>query len=114
MWNETKQRQLNELQRRESESALTDEEGRTLEQLRYELEREEWQTLNPSLERLRDEQAELQRELGQSETQNAILAAIGSRQEDLLERAKAQLKGLRSEHEALKNERRRVLSDRAA
>ncbi len=59
MWNETKQQQLNELQRREAESALVDEERHTLEQLLYELEQEEWQTLNPSLARLRDEQAEL-------------------------------------------------------
>ena len=114
MWNETKQQQLNELQQREAESALIDEEHRALEQLLYELEQEEWQTLSPSLERLRDEQAELGQKLSQNETQNAMLAAIGSRQEDLLERAKAQLKGLRSEHEALKNERQRVLSDRAA
>jgi len=59
MWNETKQQQLNELQRREAESALADEERHTLEQLLYELEQEEWQTLNPSLARLHDEQAEL-------------------------------------------------------
>jgi len=114
MWNETKQQQLNELLRREAESGLTDAEKKSLAQLLYELEQDEWQTLNLSLERLRDEQAELHQTLSQSETQNAMLAAIGSRQEDLLERAKAQLKGLRSEHEALKTERQRVLSDRAA
>lgn len=110
MWNGTKQQQLNELRRREVEGALTDEEKRTLEQLVYELEQEEWETVRPALERLRDEQAELQQTLGQTETQNAILSAIGSRQEDLLKRAKAQLKGLRNEHEALKTERERVLS----
>ncbi len=59
MWNETKQQQLNELQRREAESALADEERRTLEQLLYELEQEEWQTLNPSLARLHHAQTEL-------------------------------------------------------
>ncbi len=110
MWNEAKQQQLNELRRREWESALTDEEKRTLEQLLYELEQEEWQRVGPALERLRDEQAELQRSLGQTETQNALLSAISSRQEDLLRRAETQLKGLRYEHEALKTERERVLS----
>ena len=110
MWNEAKQQQLNELRRRELESALTDEEKRTLEQLLYELEQEEWQSVRPALGRLRDEQTELQQTLGQTETRNAILSAIGSRQEDLLKRAETQLKGLRNEHEALKIERERVLS----
>ena len=31
MWNETKQQQLNELQRRETENSLTAEENQTLE-----------------------------------------------------------------------------------
>lgn len=75
MWNEAKQQQLNELRRHELESALTDEENRTLEQLLYELEQEEWQSVRPSLGRLRDEQAELQQTLGQTETRNAILSA---------------------------------------
>ncbi len=110
MWNEAKQQQLNDLRRGELESALTDEENSTLEQLLYELEQEEWQRVGPALERLRDEQAELQQSLGQTETQNALLSAISSRQEDLLRRAETQLKGLRYEHEALKTERERVLS----
>lgn len=111
MWDEAKQQQqLNDLRRRELESALTDEEKRTLEQLLYELEQEEWRRVRPSLGRLRDEQAELRQTLGQTETRNAILSAIGSRQEDLLKRAEMQLKGLRNEHEALKTERERALS----
>lgn len=114
MWNETKQRQLNELQRREAESALTDAEKKSLTQLLYELEQDEWQTLQPALENLRGEQAELQQNLGQTETQNALLSVIASRQEDLLKRAETQLKGLRNEHEALKTERERVLSELAA
>ena len=110
MWDETKQQQLNELRRRELESALTDEEKCTLKQLLYELEQDEWQRVRPAFARLRDEQTELQRTLGQTETQNAILSAIGSRQENLLKRAETQLKGLRDEYEALKTERERVLS----
>ena len=54
MWNETKQLQLNELQRRELENSLTAEEGQTLEKLLSELEQAEWQTLDPELERERE------------------------------------------------------------
>ncbi|MEJ7577085.1 MAG: hypothetical protein WKF74_08785 [Pyrinomonadaceae bacterium] len=111
MWDETKQQQLNELQRRDAESALTDEEKHLLEQLLYELEQDEWQMLNPALERVRGEQIELQENLGQTETQNAVLSAIASRQGDLLKRADAQLKGLQSEHKALRAERERVLNE---
>lgn len=114
MWNETKQQQLNELQRREAEGALPDEEKHRLEELLYELEQDEWQRLNPALERLRGEQIDLQQNLGQTETQNAVLAAIASRQDDLLKRADGQLKGLQSEHKALRAERERVLNEFAA
>lgn len=109
-----KQRQLNELQHRESSGALTDEGKHLLKQLLYELEQDEWQQLNPSLERLRGEQIELQENLGQTETRNAVLSAIASRQDDLLKRADAQLKGLQSEHKALRAERERVLNESAA
>ena len=114
MWNETKQQQLNELQRRELESELTAEEKTTLEKLLYELEQEEWQTLNPALERAHQEQSELQKEISRTETQNAVLTAIASRQDDLAKRAATQLKSLRNEHEALKTERERVLHELAA
>ena len=114
MWNETKQQQLNELQRLESESTLTAEEEHALEKLLSELEQEEWQTLNPALEREREEQSRLQSEISRTETQNAVLAAIAARQDDLAKRAATQLKNLRNEHEALKTERERVLHELAA
>ena len=114
MWDEMKQRQLDGLQRREAESVLTDEEKRSLEKLLFELEQDEWQKLNPALERLRGEQIRLQEETGQVKTQNAILSAIDSRQNDLLERADAQLKGLQSERKALQAERERVLKETVA
>lgn len=63
MWNETKQLQLNELQRRELENSLTAEEGQTLEKLLSELEQAEWQTLDPALEREREAQSKLQNEI---------------------------------------------------
>ena len=114
MWNETKQLQLNELQRRELENSLTAEENQMIEKLLSELEQAEWQTLNPALEREREEQGKLQAEISRAETQNAVLNAIASRQDDLAKRAKTQLESLRTEHEALKNERERVLHELAA
>ncbi len=114
MWNETKQLQLNELQRRESENSLTVEENLILEKLFSELEEAEWQSLNPALEREREAKSKLEAEISRTETQNAVLTAIASRQDDLAKRAKTQLKSLRSEHEALKNERERVLHNLVA
>ena len=114
MWNKTKQLQLNELQRRESENLLTAEENQMLEKLLSELEQAEWQSLNPALEREREAQSKLQDEISRVGTQNAVLTAIASRQDDLVKRAAAQLKSLRNEHEALKNERERVLQELAA
>lgn len=114
MWDETKQQQLNELQRRELESALTAEERLRLDCLFYELEQVEWQTLNPSLEQLRGEQAEVQQNISAANTQNTVLSAIALRQDDLLKRAKAQLTAMRSEYEALRAERERVLGKLAA
>ncbi|CAN5148258.1 hypothetical protein BH20ACI1_BH20ACI1_31160 [soil metagenome] len=114
MWNEMKQQHLNELQRRESENLLTVDEEHALEKLLSELEQEEWQMLNPALERERQEQSELQTKISRTETQNAILSAIASRQEDLAKWAKTQLQSLRNEHEALKTECERVLHELAA
>jgi len=114
MWSETKQQQLNDLQRRELENSLTAEENNALEKLLSELEQAEWQTLNPALERERETQSALQTEISRAETQNAVLTAIASRQDDLAKRVATQLKSLRNEHEALKNERERVLHELAA
>ena len=114
MWNETQQHQLDELQERESENLLTAEEETTLKKLISELEQEEWRTLNAALERERDEQSNLQIEISRAETQNAVLTALASRQNDLAKRAAAQLKSLRNEHENLKSERERVLHEIAA
>ena len=114
MWDETKQQQLNELQRREAENMRTSEEEHALEILLSELEHKEWWMLNPALEREREKQSRLQTEISRIETQNAVLSALASRQDDLAKRAAVQLKSLRNEHEALKTERERVLHDLAA
>ena len=104
MWNETKQTRLDELRRREQERALTHEEREALEHLLHELSQEEWGELRPALDHLHEEQKQLQEELGRFRHQNALLAVLAERQEDLLKRAQAQLAGLLSEHRMLRAE----------
>jgi uncharacterized protein YdcH (DUF465 family) len=72
MWNETKQQQLNDLQQREMTGALAVEEKHALENLICELEQEEWQTLNPTIENMREEQIQLQEEISRIESQNRV------------------------------------------
>jgi uncharacterized protein YnzC (UPF0291/DUF896 family) len=109
-WNADKQLQLDDLRRKEQAGGLTEEEQAQLAQLFGELEQEEWRTLGPALERMRRQQAELQRERAAAGAQNAVLAAIAERQNDLLARAKAQLSTLLSEQRILRTEYERVLS----
>jgi chromosome segregation ATPase len=104
MWEETKQRQLDELRRRELTGTLTAEERSVLEYLLNELEQDEWQRLGPALRRLHTEQAELRKQCSQLQTQNRLLAALLARQESLLARGRAQLAELHGEHEVLKAE----------
>lgn len=108
MWDEEKQGRLNELRRREQEGVLTDEERQALEHLLHELEQEEWAILRPALDRLREEQRQLQEECGRLRFQDTVLSALAERQEDLLRRARVQLAGLLSEHEMLKAEYERL------
>jgi hypothetical protein len=104
MWDETKQARLDELRRREQEGMLTSEGREVLERLLHELEQEEWRALRPALGHLHEEPKQLQEELSRFRHQNALLAALAERQENLLRRAQAQLAGLLSEHEMLKAE----------
>lgn len=60
MWDTAKQQRFDELRRRERTGTLTDGERRILEQLLHEIEQEEWATLQPALQRLRQEQKQLQ------------------------------------------------------
>lgn len=108
MWDEVKQRQLNDLRRREQDRELTEEESQSLEHLLHEIEEEEWASLRPTLERWRQEQTRLQQEYGRLRSQNAILASLAEQHEDLLARARVQLAGLLSEHEVLKSEYERM------
>jgi len=108
MWDMVKQQQLNELREREQKGTLTAEERQTLECLLHELEQEEWERLRPALHRLREEQKPLREEYGRLRSQNAVLAALAERQEELLARARAQLAELLSEHAVLKTEYERI------
>lgn len=110
MWNKTKQEQLDFLRQREQDALLTGDERQTLEQLLHELEQQEWGVLHPALNRMHQEQKQLQEQYGRLRTENAILAALAERYEDLLARARVQLDGLVSEHQALRNEVERVTS----
>lgn len=110
MWDTNKQQQLNELQQRKG--VLTPDESQQLSQLLHELEQEEWQALRPALQRMRDEQSQLQQEKATLQAQNAVLAAIAERQADLLARAKAQLTSLLAERAILRTQYENTLGQR--
>lgn len=110
MWNETKQQQLNELQRKQVEFGLSADEQQTLEYLFSELEQEEWAMLHPAIKQMREEQQQLQMSYGRLSAENALLGVIAERQEDLLNRAKAALAGLLGEHEAIQSAYERIRS----
>jgi MarR-like DNA-binding transcriptional regulator SgrR of sgrS sRNA len=110
MWDTTKQQQLDDLQRRREEGTIGEaEDDETLTYLLAELEQEEWVTLRPALGRLREERKQLQTAYGQLSSENAIAATFVERLEDLLQRARTELAGLLSEHEALKNAYERIV-----
>lgn len=109
MWDTTKQRQLDDLQRQREEGTLGEVEDQTLTYLLAELEQEEWVSLRPALGRLRENRKQLQTAYGQLSSEHAILATFVERLEDLLQRARTELAGLLSEHEALKNAYERLV-----
>src|SRR6185295_4196752 len=99
MWDAAKQQQLDDLRQRADRGMLTTDEQRVLGQLLAELEQQEWGTLRPALDTLRQEQAQLQAGLGQLQAQNAVLAVLTERYTDLIARARVQLEGLSRERE---------------
>lgn len=109
MWDPARQEKFDELRHREQETALTDEERQTLEQLLCELEQEESDVLAPELERLHQRQLHLQQQCSNTRTQNAALTAITERKADLMARAKAQLTLLLTEQAVLNSEMERAL-----
>jgi hypothetical protein len=109
VWDAAKQQQLDELRARAEHSALPPDEQRTLDRLLAELEQQEWSALRPALDALRQEQGQLQTDLGHLQAQNAVLSALTERYTDLIARARVQLAGLSVEREALRAEYDRVL-----
>jgi hypothetical protein len=109
MWDAAKQQQLDDLRTRAEHGALPADEQRTLDQLIAELEQQEWSALRPALDALRQEQSQLQADLGHLQAQNAVLSALTERYADLIARARVQLATLTDEREALRAEYDRVL-----
>jgi chromosome segregation ATPase len=111
MWDTDKQQRLDELQRRAQQAPLAADEQQVLDRLVLELEQAEWAALRPALSQLRREQEDLQADLSQVHTQNAVVAALVERYGDLLARAKVQLDALARERAALQTEYERVLQN---
>jgi hypothetical protein len=109
MWDSAKQQQLDDLRRRTDQGTIAPDEQRALDQLLAELEHQEWTALRPALDALRQEQGQLQADLGHLQAQNAVLSALTERYTDLIARARVQLAGLNDEREALRAEYDRVL-----
>src|SRR5690348_16709458 len=99
MWNEAKQQQLDDLQRQAMTDQISVAEQQMLDQLLHELEQDEWTALRPALDALRRGQGQLQADLGRIQAQNAILAALTARYEDLITRANVQLSSLMTERD---------------
>lgn len=111
MWDETKQKRWNELNERQQQGRLGDEEQSELDRLAAELERAEWAALQPALQRMRHEQEQLKRECDTTRSENAALAALAEKQQKLLLRVRTQMEQLLAEHEALKEEYQRVTGE---
>lgn len=113
MWDDDMQQRLDALQRRGEQRTLTDDEQQQADSLGQQLEHAEWTMARHAMERLRDEQAQLQAELNQVRARSALLVALAERYADLLERARMQLTGLVREREALRTDYERALQDTA-
>jgi len=111
MWDETKQKRWNELNERQQQGCLGNEEQSELDRLAAELERAEWAELQPALQRMRHEQEQLKQECDATRSENAALAALAERQQKLLVRARTQMEQLLAEHEALKEDYQRVTGE---
>jgi hypothetical protein len=88
MWGEAKQQELDELSRREARQTLTAVEQHRLDALLQQVDQEEWVTLSPTIQRLREEQGELAAALDMAQGHNADLAAVAARYAALLDHAR--------------------------
>ena len=88
MWDETKQKQLDEYRRREEEGTLSNEERSILAERLIEVEEVEWTILKPALERQHSEQKQLQVQVDHLRSQNQLLVALAEQYEEVLLQAK--------------------------
>jgi hypothetical protein len=102
MWDDSQQRQLDDLQRRAQCSDLANEDQAALDRLLDELEHHEWAQLQAGLARLRLEQRHLLSDLSDLKPENAMLTTLADRYADLLARGQLQLDALVRERAALR------------
>jgi hypothetical protein len=112
VWHETKQTQLNALHQHQAAETLANEERSLVDRLLNGLEQGVWERLGPGLRGFHTEQAEPRESCGQLQTQNALLAVLVARQENLLARGRVQRAELSSEHEVLKAEYEHITGNR--
>lgn len=108
MWNEEKQRRLDELRRHGDEQSLSLDEQQELEALFQELDAAEWRALRPALDRSEARTASLTAEIARIRAQSAALEELAGRYEKLLADARTQLDVLSREYEALHREYERI------
>ena len=104
MWTDAQQERLDDLRQRAQSSQFASDDQHDLDRLLHELERAEWETLRPSLGRIRAEQIQAHADFAQIQAQNAVLGALADRYSDLLARAKVQLDSLMHERDVLRTE----------
>jgi hypothetical protein len=79
MWEAAKQQQLDDLRQRADRGGLTADDQRTLDLLLAKLDQLELSALRPALDALRQEQGQLQADLGHLQAQNAVLSVLVER-----------------------------------
>lgn len=104
MWDAAKQRQFDDLRRRDEAGLLTSAEELHLVALLDELDREELEQLRPSFSALEEKERELRVEHALLRTEQVALADLARRYEDWLARARRQVADLLREREALRAE----------
>ena len=109
MWDETKQKQLDEYRRREEEGTLSNEERSILAERLIEVEEAESATLKPALERQHSEQKQLQAQVDHLRSQNQLLVTLAEQYEELLAQARKELAKLQDKQNILRKEYQRVL-----
>ncbi len=114
MWNEAKQKQLDEYRQREEEGTLSNEERSILAERLIEVEEAESAILKPALEQNYSEQKELQVQIDHVRSQNQLLVTLAEQYEDVLSQARNELAKLQDKQNLLRKEYQRVLQTTSA